>query len=186
MYCLNKKDKKVEKNGFSENSENKEINVESEQNTNSEKSNLEDSQLIELQKKYDELMDKFMRLAAEYDNFRKRSQKEKESIYSDSIIESVSQFLPVWDNLQRAVSNEKSDNIIDGVKMIVKQFGDVLNKIGVSEVPAIGEEFDPLVHNAVMHIEDDSIDTNTIIEEFAKGYKYKDKVIRHSMVKVAN
>ena len=136
-----------------------------------------------------ELNDKYMRLLAEFDNFKKRTQKEKIQIYTDAAADVVEAVLPVFDNLQRAISSEiegDAKTVLDGVKLIEKQFEDALKNIGVAQINAVGEQFDPEMHNAVMHIDDESFGDNIVVEEFAKGYKYKEKVIRHSMVKVAN
>lgn len=144
-----------------------------------------------LKQKDDELSanaDRYQRLMAEYDNFKKRTQKEKEAIYSDSVRDTVAELLPVIDNLLRAIDSfaDKESNECKGVAMVLKQTEDIFAKIGVSEIKAVGEEFNPELHNAVMHIEDDKVADNTVVEEFQKGYIYKDKVIRYSMVKVAN
>ena len=139
--------------------------------------------------KYDELYDKYLRTLAEYDNFKKRTQKEKEEMFSLAVAGTIENLLPVADNLDRAISAIKdgeSTEFSEGVKMVSKQFYEILEKIGVSEIKAVGEQFDPNIHNAVMHVEDENVDSNVITEEFMKGYKYKDRVIRHSMVKVAN
>lgn len=139
--------------------------------------------------KYDELYDKHLRLMAEYDNFKKRTQKEKEELSSFVVAETVEKMLPVIDNLERAVeslNNEEKNTFSDGVEMVLRQFLEIFEKIGVEEIEALGKEFDPNIHNAVMHVDDENADANTIVEQFMKGYKYKDKVIRYSMVKVAN
>lgn len=141
------------------------------------------------QKKYDELYDKYLRLMAEYDNFKKRTQKEKNEMYCLAVAETVEKLLPVADNLDRAISaldEKESTEFSEGVKMVSKQFFEILTKIGVVEIEALGAQFDPNLHNAVMHIDDDEYDANVIVEQFMKGYKYQEKVIRHSMVKVAN
>ncbi len=134
------------------------------------------------------LSDKLMRLAAEFDNFKKRTAREKDDFYKTSVCDVVEPFLAVLDNLSRATEatdENGSDGLADGVKMIKKQFEEVLTSIGVKEIEAVGNEFDPELHNAVMTGESD-MPENTVIEEFQKGYIYKDKVIRHSMVKVSN
>lgn len=139
--------------------------------------------------KYDELYDKYLRVLAEYDNFKKRTQKEKDEMYSLAVSETVEKLLPVADNINRAISvldENESSEFSEGVKMVAKQFFEILEKMGVSEIEALGAQFDPNLHNAVMHIEDEMYDTNVIVEEFMKGYKLKEKVIRYSMVKVAN
>ncbi|NLE24569.1 MAG: nucleotide exchange factor GrpE [Clostridiaceae bacterium] len=137
-----------------------------------------------------ELLDRMQRLAAEFDNFRKRTQKEKERIYVDAVADVVGKFLPIVDNLERAVTaaeQEESQGLQEGVNLIYKQTVDILCKLGVKPIEAVGKCFDPEIHHAVMHIEDDTLECNIIAEEFQKGYIYKDEVvIRHSMVKVAN
>ena len=131
--------------------------------------------------------DKFLRLAAEYDNYRRRSQKEKESAWADSKAETALAFLPVYDNLERALKQETADEAYKkGVEMTMTQLKDVLTKLGIEEIPALGEAFDPNFHNAVMHVEDENVGDNTIVEVFQAGFKTGDKVIRFAMVKVAN
>lgn len=133
------------------------------------------------------LTDRLMRTAAEFDNFKKRSQREKEELYAVAVCDTVEKLLPVLDNLERAVAvdPETADTtVLDGVKMIKKQFDDALTALGVAPIDAIGNPFDPEKHNAVMTEESDK-EENTVLEEFMKGYLYKDKVIRHSMVKVS-
>ena len=131
--------------------------------------------------------DRFLRLIAEYDNFRKRSAKERENIYTDVRVDTVTKFLPVYDNLQRAMNTQTLDEAYKkGVEMSFNQLKQVMTSLGVEEIPAEGETFDPTVHNAVMHVEDESFGENVIIEEFQKGFKLGGKVIRFSMVKVAN
>ena len=133
-----------------------------------------------------ELNEKYLRLMAEFDNYKKRTVKEKTQIYTTAAAEVVEAILPVLDNLERAVADK--DNVsYDGIVMIHRQFNEVLEKLGVSYIETLGKELNPELHNAVMHVDDESIDGESIIvEEFAKGYMYKDKVIRHSTVKVAN
>lgn len=154
----------------------------------------EDIDLNEVIKKKDaelkELVERMQRMAAEFDNFRKRTQKEKERIYIDAVADVVGKFLPVVDNLERAITaaeQEESNGLQEGVNLIFKQIIDTLDKLGVKPIEAVGSCFDPEIHNAVMHVEDETLDCNIIAEEFQKGYIYKDEVvIRHSMVKVAN
>jgi len=130
--------------------------------------------------------DKLLRTMAEYENFRKRTAKEKEGIYTDACADVLKEVLPVLDNLERALSVEGSgEDLRIGVEMTVRQFNDAFNKLGVEELPPEGE-FDPNLHNAVMHVEDEQYGTNEIVEVFQKGYKRANKVLRHSMVKVAN
>ncbi|MEG2000787.1 MAG: nucleotide exchange factor GrpE [Evtepia sp.] len=131
--------------------------------------------------------DKYLRLAAEYDNFRKRSQREKESAWTDSKAETVSAFFPVYDNLERALKQETSDEAYaKGVQMIMSQLKDILTKLGIEEVPALGETFDPGRHNAVMHVEDETQGANIVVEVLQTGFQAGGKVIRFAMVKVAN
>ena len=131
--------------------------------------------------------DKYLRLMAEYDNYRKRSQKEKEGLYGDIKSDTVSKFLPVYDNLARALAQSTEDEAYrKGVEMIMNQFNTTLEKLGVSRIESLGQKFDPSLHNAVMHVEDEEAGENIVVEEFQKGYTYKDFVVRHSMVKVAN
>ncbi len=144
-----------------------------------------------LEEKLKEQTDKYMRLYAEFDNFQKRSQREKDMRYGDAVIDAAKEILPIGDNLERAlaveVSSEDGEKMKAGVEMVLKQFKDTLTKLGVSEIKAEGEQFDPNLHNAVMHIEDETIDDNTVVEDLMRGYIYKDgRVVRHSMVKVAN
>jgi molecular chaperone GrpE len=131
--------------------------------------------------------DKYLRLAAEYDNYRRRSQKEKETTYSDAKADTVLQLLPVYDNLARALKAECTDpGFYKGVEMTMAQLMDILAKLGVTPIEAEGQPFDPAEHNAVLHVEDESLGENLVVEEFQKGFKLNDKVIRFAMVKVAN
>ena len=132
--------------------------------------------------------DKYLRLLAEYDNFRKRSQKERESVYSDVRADTAIKFLPVYDNLERALKVETADEAYRrGVEMVLAQFKEILANLGVCEIEAgAGTKFNPEIHNAVMHVEDEGFGEGVITEEFQKGFKLGDKVIRCSMVKVAN
>ena len=141
----------------------------------------------EFEKKYNDVNEKYMRTLAEYDNYRKRTIKEKESIYPEAKAVVIEKFLPVMDNFQRAIdSAENKDGFYEGIVMLKKQMDDVLTALGVEEIKSVGEEFNPEFHNAVMHVDDDEQGENVIVEEFQKGYKIGDRVIRHSMVKVAN
>ena len=131
--------------------------------------------------------DSYLRLAAEYDNYRKRSQKEKESLYTDIRSETVEKFLPVYDNLERALAQETQDAAFKkGVEMTMNQLVSVMEKLGVVSFGAAGEVFDPQLHNAVMHVEDEALGENVIAEVFQKGFKVGEKVVRFAMVKVAN
>jgi len=132
--------------------------------------------------------DKYLRLLAEYDNFRKRSQKERESTYSDVRADTALKFFPVYDNLERALKIETLDAAYRrGVEMVLTQFKEIISNLGVCEIEAgPNTKFNPEFHNAVMHVEDESFGEGVITEEFQKGFKLGDKVIRCSMVKVAN
>ena len=131
--------------------------------------------------------DKYMRLAAEYDNFRKRSQRERDSLYREVKMETVSKMLPVYDNLQRALKLTCADEAFyKGIEMTMSQFMNIFDELGVKPIEALGQKFDANLHNAVMHVEDDEHGEGEIIEEFQQGFMMGDKVIRHSMVKVAN
>ncbi len=145
-------------------------------------------ELEELKKLNSELNDKLLRTLAEYDNFRKRSQKEKEAIFSDSKADVIGKLLPVIDNFERAAAAENTDleNYKKGVEMTVKQLLDVLSSFSVEAFGKVGDEFDPNIHNGVMHIEDDTLGENVIADVFMKGYKMGDRVVRHATVKVAN
>lgn len=131
--------------------------------------------------------DKYLRLLAEYDNFRRRSQKEKAEIYTDVRAEALKQFLPVYDNLVRALATPTADEAYrKGVEMIMTQFNTTLEKLGVTEIEALGKTFDPSFHNAVMHVDDEEKGENEIVEVFQKGFMIGEKVVRFAMVKVAN
>lgn len=131
--------------------------------------------------------DKYLRLAAEYDNFRKRSQKEREALYTDIKAETVGKFLPVFDNLQRALAQETADEAYKkGVEMTMTGLREIMTSLGVEEFGEAGDSFDPAMHNAVMHCEDESLGENVIAEVFQKGFRVGEKVIRFAMVKVAN
>lgn len=146
-----------------------------------------DKIISELNSKLLEANDKLLRTVAEYDNFRKRSQKEKEAIYSDSKVDVISKLLPVIDNFERAAAAQAdAENYKKGIEMTVQQLLDVLSNLGVEAFGAKGESFDPNIHNGVMHTEDENLDENTISEVYMKGYKMGDRVIRHATVIVAN
>ncbi|MBP1736956.1 MAG: nucleotide exchange factor GrpE [Oscillospiraceae bacterium] len=131
--------------------------------------------------------EQYLRLAAEYDNFRKRTAKEREATWADSKMETVKAFLPVYDNLSRALKQETADTAYaKGVEMTMNQLNGILEKLSVAEIPALGAVFDPNLHNAVMHVEDESVAENTIVEVFEPGFTLDEKIIRFAMVKVAN
>ena len=147
----------------------------------------EEEKIEALEKEQAALNDRYLRLCAEYDNFRKRSQKEKDALYGDVKANAVSAFLPVYDNLERALKQGTEDEAYrKGVEMIMTQFCTTLEKLGVTPIECQGEKFDPALHNAVMHVEDEEKGENEIVEVFQKGFKLGDKVIRFAMVKVAN
>lgn len=133
-----------------------------------------------------ETSNKYLRMLAEYDNFRRRTQKEKEGIYADAYECALSAVLPVADNLERAALCTDGESLADGVKMIIKQFSEALGKLGVEAYGERGEAFDPVMHNAVMQVEDGELGENTVAEVLQKGYKKGDKILRHAVVKVAN
>ena len=130
---------------------------------------------------------KFLRLAAEYDNYRKRTAKEKESIWADAKASVVASFLPVYDNLERALKQDTADEAYKkGVEMTMNQLKEILSKLGITEIPALGQPFDPKLHNAVMHVEDESLGENVVAAVFQAGFQCGEKVIRFAMVQVAN
>lgn len=178
-----------EKNEKIEDTEEENTEVETEETVSEDRA--EEVKEPTCEEKLKEQTDKYMRLYAEYENYRKRSQREKDMRYGDAVIDSVSEILTIGDNLERAlqteVESEDAKKFKEGVEMVLKQFKDTLEKLGVTPIKAEGEQFDPNLHNAVMHIEDDTIDDNTVVEDLMTGYIYKDgRVVRHSMVKVAN
>ena len=140
--------------------------------------------------KIEELTDRLTRQMAEFDNFRKRTEKEKSQMYEIGAKDIIEKILPVVDNFERGLDavkeEDKEDPFIQGMEMVYKQLMTVLGELGVKPIEAIGKEFDPNLHNAVMHVEDENFGENIIAEEFQKGYMYRDSVVRHSMVKVAN
>ena len=146
--------------------------------------------LEQAKKEKEELNDTYLRMLAEYDNFRKRVTREKETLYADGKADAVAELLTVLDNLERAAAtdaaNADAGSILEGVGKILSQASEVFKKLGVTEIPAAGEPFDPELHNAVMHEENENFGENTVSEVFQKGYRLGDKVIRHSVVKVAN
>ena len=144
-------------------------------------------ELAALQKQVEEMQNRYVRLAAEYDNYKKRTARELDARYADAKSDVLKTILPVIDNFERGLAMETEDAAYkEGVELIFKQFLDLLNQHGVTEIEAQGKVFDPELHNAVMHVEDENAGENEIVEVFMKGYKQGDKVLRHSMVKVAN
>lgn len=196
-YCLKKggnklKQKGKEKTKMEEEAVVEEAEVEAEETAEAtEEVTVEESEQPEKgDKKIQELNDKLMRTIAEFDNFRKRSEKEKSAMFEIGAKGIIEKILPVIDNFERGLGSiseeEKESAFAQGIEAIYKQFVTVLEDAGVKAIEAVGQEFDPNLHNAVMHIEDDSFGENIIAEEFQKGYMYKESVVRHSMVKVAN
>lgn len=140
--------------------------------------------------KIEALNDKMMRTMAEFENFRKRSEKEKSQMFEIGAKSVIEKILPVMDNFERGLASmeETPENkaVLDGMQMIYKQLGTAFDELGVTVIEAVGKEFDPNLHNAVMAVEDESMESNTVCEELQKGYMYKDTVVRHSMVKVVS
>lgn len=140
--------------------------------------------------KIEELTDRLTRQMAEFDNFRKRTEKEKSHMYEVGAKDIIDKILPVVDNFERglgAVGEEEKENpFVQGMEMVYKQLMTTLEEVGVKPIEAVGKEFDPEFHNAVMHVEDENFGENIVTEEFQKGYAYRDSIVRHSMVKVAN
>ncbi len=141
-----------------------------------------------LQAEVDQLKDKLIRHAAEFDNFKKRTAKEREDLFSFAVCDTVEKFLPVKDNLERAVgaAENAEGGMLEGVTMILKQLDDVFTALGVEKIKTTGETFDPELHNAVMHEENEDFGENTVSEELMSGFTCRGKVVRHAMVKVAN
>jgi len=139
-----------------------------------------------LEKELGDEKDKYLRMLAEYDNFRRRTQKDRENVYADAYGEALGELLPILDNIERAIVYSDSANFADGMKAITGQISTAMEKLGIETFGATGEPFDPMLHNAVMHVEDENLGENVIAEVFQKGYKKGDRIIRHAMVKVAN
>ena len=150
--------------------------------------NKEPSETETLQAQLNEANEKFLRTLAEYDNYRKRSIKEKEQAYGDSKAAVLTELLPVLDNFERAASNKEAslEDYQKGIDMIFNQFNDILKKAGVEAFGEKGDEFDPNIHSAVMHIDDENEKENVVVDVFSKGYKLGDRVLRAAVVKVAN
>lgn len=139
-----------------------------------------------LQEKLDEANDKYLRMLAEYDNYRRRSQKERENIYSDVRADTVKKLLPVYDNLLRAATQETAEDARKGMEAILTQFETILSGLGVTAIEAVGKKFDPAFHEALLHIEDEKYGEGEIVLELEKGFKLGEKIIRFSKVQVAN
>ena len=144
------------------------------------------AEIEELKAKLAEADDKYLRMAAEYDNFRRRSREEKDAIYENALSDTVSELLPIIDNLERAALYDDGEKVKEGLVMTVKSVDGVFEKIGVERFGAIGDTFDPNIHNAILHVDDDSLGEGEIAEVFQKGYKKGKRIIRFAMVKSAN
>ena len=170
--------------------EEKDLNKEEAPDTEPEKEEVADEieeankRAYDAEKKCAETNDKYLRIMAEYDNFRKRTVKERDGLYAEAYSDAVKQLLPVIDNIERSVTFVSDEETRKGLNMIITQMTEALNKMGVTVIET--KEFDPNVHNAVMHVDDEVYGEGEIVEVFQKGYKYKDKIIRYAMVKVAN
>lgn len=164
--------------------------VKTENKPEEKKKNKKEPELSEsdkLKKELDDQKDKYIRLMAEYDNFRKRTAKEKSEIYSDATIKAVGDILPIYDNFERALASESADeNFKKGIEMIFNLFTETLKKLNVEIINPVGEEFDPNIAQAVNQVQDENFGDNTVSQVFQKGYKLGDKIIRHAMVVVAN
>lgn len=181
-----KKKKKTEEK--SEKAANETAEKEESDRTESEQTDALDSELENIRAQLSQVNDKLLRTLAEYDNYRKRTQKEKEAIYSDSKSEIIMKLLPVIDNFERAQAAEQPDieTFKKGIDMIFTQLMDSMKSLGVESFGAAGDEFDPNLHNGVMHVEDEELGENVIADVFMKGYKMGDRVLRPATVKVAN
>lgn len=159
-----------------------------EENKVDETQEKEESYIIDpKQQELDELNDRYKRVLAEFENYKKRSSKERETLYNSIVSDIVEVFLPVVDNLENALKIETQDmEYKKGIELILKQFKDILKTKGVEEIPAMGETFDPALHEAVSSVQDPEKNAQEIVQEYRKGYKIGSKVIRHSMVVVAN
>ena len=144
--------------------------------------------LEKLQAEFDEHRQQYLRVLAEYDNFRKRTQAEKTAIYNNAVSDAVQAILPIADNIDRALSQENASaqDMYKGIEMIKAQIGATFEKLGIKEIGMVGETFDPNLHNAVAHTDDENFEENTISQVFQKGYILADRVVRHAMVQVAN
>lgn len=162
-----------------------------EKNVNEEVENVEvvenQDELSKLKEEYDELDDRYKRMFAEFENYKKRSQKEKEGIYGMITGDVVASMLPVMDNLQKAAEAKTEDSgYQEGIKLVYRQFAEALKGLGLEEIETVGKRFDPEFHEAVSHIQDETKGEQEIVQEYRKGYKIGNKVVRHSMVIVAN
>lgn len=175
---------------INEEAENEEVKEEKSQKEEKKSSKKEDKKLKEendkLKTSLEELNDRYTRMLAEYDNFRKRAQKEREGVYSDAVSDVLNSILPVKDSLEMAIKFSDGSQLAQGLSMTLSKFDEILNKLGVEAFGEVGEEFDPNIHNGVLHVEDESLGESIIAEVLQKGYKKGEKIIRYAMVKVAN
>ena len=173
-----------------ETTEETEVENEKAEEPTKEKPKLFKKKKDERDEKIEELSDKLLRQMAEFDNFRKRTEKEKSAMYEIGAKDIIEKLLPVVDNFERGFSSvteeDKDDAFVTGMEMVYKQLMTMLEGVGVKPIETVGKEFNPDLHNAVMHVEDEEVGDNVIVEEFQKGYTYRDSVVRYSMVKVAN
>ncbi|MCI6771877.1 MAG: nucleotide exchange factor GrpE [Oscillospiraceae bacterium] len=168
--------------------ENKEAGKEEQKDSQKTEKNTAESESEKLTKELAAAKEAHIRTLAEYDNYRKRSTKEKQAAYGDAKADCIKELLPMMDNFERAIATEATDveGFKKGVEMIFKNFTDVLSKLGVEAFGEKGEKFDPNIHNGVMHVEDEELPENSVAEVFSKGYKLGDRILRPAMVKVAN
>ena len=172
---------------MSEKENKNEVNEETIQEVEEKTANSDNAELNSMKAELEETTDRLKRLMAEFENFKKRSVKEREGLYNSLVADIVASFLPVQDNLQKAISVEtKDENLKQGIELIVKQIGEIFTKFGVEEIETVGKPFDPELHDAVSSVQDETLGEKIVKEEFRKGYKIGTKVIRHGMVIVAN
>ena len=188
---MDKKNKKNKNNKKELNDELKNLDLESSKQEDEIKDiKIEPTELEIKEKENLDLKDKMARTLAEFDNFRKRTTKEKANMYDDGIMSTVEKLLPIIDNFERALTKDEDENEKDsfyiGMEMVLKQLLNLLKDIGIEEMDCLGKEFDANLHNGVMKVEDETVGENIIVEVMQKGYVFKEKVLRHSMVKVAN
>ena len=164
-----------------------EENLENKQDVKDEIKQDENAELTKTEQELEETVDRLKRVMAEFENYKKRNTKEKENLYNSILADIISSFLPVLDNLEKAVDSKTEDaNMKQGIELVVKQIHDIFTKFGVETIETVGKPFDPEIHEAVSSVQDESLGEKIIKEEFRKGYKIGPKVIRHSMVIVAN
>ena len=170
-----------------ENVNNNENEEKKEKSINEESVNQENTELEKINKELEETTDRLKRLMAEFENYKKRSSKERELLYNSILADVISAILPAVDNLDKAVNTQtKDEQYKQGIELVDKQIKDVLNSFGVQKIESVGKKFDPEIHEAVNHVEDPNLGEQEIKDEFRAGYKIGNKVIRHSMVIVAN